>query len=278
MTENNNNHHMRKFLLASQRVAVAGAVLLTMPSYAASGSATDLAADNTTSVQSTSTRSISYQSEALLDKAESDSRLKEADITTLPALVKEGYRDEAYTLYAARYVTSYTSAEVTIYDAVTELISDFNGDGFYHRFAVTIDADTIYPTAYIYAELYLSYEGGPWNYFASSDSYHIYGDSEQDTFTIETELADGFEPGYYDIRIELYDADTGYRILTYGPYDDTSLSALPLEDSYFDDYAEMIVPIETEVIITAEGHTHGSMGFWLWSLPLLAGLFRRFRS
>ena len=274
----NNTNPMRKFLLASQSIAVAGTVLFTIPSYAESSSSNVLPADDTTSVKSTSTRSISYQSEALLDKAESDNRLKKADITTLPPLLKEGYRDEAYTVYAARYVTSYTSAEVTIYDAVTELISDFNDDGFYHRFAVTIDADTIYSEAYIFAELYLSYEGGPWNYFASSDSYHIYGDSEQDTFTIETELADGFEPGYYDIRIELYDADTGYRILSYGPYDDTSLSALPLEDSYFDEYAEVIVPIESEVIITAEGHTHGSMGLWLLSLPFLAVWFRRFRS
>ena len=277
MTENNTNR-IRKFLLASQSIAIAGTVLLTMPSYAETSSTTELAEDNSTSVKSTSTRSISYQSEVLLDKSESDNRLKQADITTLPALVKEGYRDEAYTVYAARYVTSYTSAEVTIYDAVTELISDINDDGFYHRFAVTIDADTVYPEAYIFAELYLSYEGGPWNYFASSDSYHIYGDSDQDTFTIETELAEGFEPGYYDIRIELYDADTGYRILTYGPYDDTSLSTLPLEDSYFDEYAEVIVPIESEVIITAAGHTHGSMGLWLLSLPFLAGLFRRFRS
>ena len=136
----------------------------------------------------------------------------------------------------------------------------------------------IYPEAYIFAELYLSYEGGPWNYISASDSYHIYGDSEQDTFTIETELAEGFEPGYYDIRIELYDADTGYRIMSYGPYDDPSLSALPLEDSYYDDYADVIAPIETEVIISAVGHTHGSMGLWLLSMPLLAALFRRFKS
>lgn len=282
MTESNTNP-MRKFLLVSKSITIAGAVLLTMPSYAETSSATDQPADNTTSVKSTSTRSISYLSASAPDKAESDSRLQDTALQVLPPITTDGYREESAPVYAARYITSYTevsytSAEVTLYDAETTLISDFNHDGFYHRFSVTIDADTIYPEAYIFAELYLSYEGGPWNYIAASDSYHIYRDSELDTFTIETELAEGFDPGYYDIRIELYDADSGYRILSYGPYDDPSLSALPLEDRYFDEYAEVIVPVESEVIVTASGHTHGSMGLWFLSLPLVTALFRRFRS
>ena len=264
----NKTEYLSKFQQLTQNIAIAGLVLLAVPAYGE--------ADRTTS-----TRSISYLSESAPDKAESDSRLKETAFQLLPALVTDGYREESSPVYAARIITSYletsyTSAEVTLYDASTTLISDFNHDGFYHRFSVTIDADTIYPEAHIFAELYLSYEGGPWNYIAASDSYHIYRDSELDTFTIETELAEGFDPGYYDIRIELYDADTGYKILSYGPYDDPSLSALPLEDSYYDDYAAVIVPIESEVIVTATGHTHGSMGLWLLSMPLLAGLFRRF--
>lgn len=276
----NNIYPLNKILLITQSIAVAGAVSLAMPSYAETDSSTNVDTPDSASVKTTSTRSISYQTETLLDKADSDSKLKDAEFQQLPALVTDGYREESTTVsatvYAARYISSYTSAEVTLYDASTELISDINHDGFFHRFAVTIDADTIYPSAYVFAELYLSYEGGPWNYFTSSDSFHIYGDSEQDTFTVETELAEGFAPGYYDIRIELYDGDTGERILTYGPYDDPSLSALPLEDSYYDDYSEVIIPIETEVIIAADGHTHGSMGLWLLGLPLLAGLCRRF--
>jgi hypothetical protein len=66
--------------------------------------------------------------------------------------------------------------------------------------------------------------------------------------------------------------------LSYGPYDDPSLTGLPLEDSYYDDYVEVITPIETEVIISGTGHTHGSMGLWLLSMPLFAALFRRFKS
>ena len=267
MNENKTNY-LSKFQQVSQNIVIAGIVLLALPAYGESE-------------KTASTRSISYLSASAPDKAESDTRLKDAAVQLLPALVTEGYREESSPVYAARYITSYTvptytSSEVMLYDASTTLISDIDHDGFYHRFSVAIDADTIYPEAYIFAEVFLSYEGGPWNFIAASDSYHIHGDSELDTFTIETELAEGFYPGYYDIRIELYDADTGYRILSYGPYDDPSLSALPLEDSWHDDYTEVIVPIESEVIVTATGHTHGSMGLWLLSVPFLAALFRRF--
>ena len=172
----NKTKYLSKFQQVTQNIAISGLVLLAIPAYGESD-------------KTASTRSISYLSDSAPDKAESDNRLKETAFQLLPALVTDGYREESSPVYAARTITSYlvpsyTSAEVTLYDATTTLISDFDHDGFYHRFSVTFDADTIYPEANIFAELYLSYEGGPWNYIAASDSYHIYGDSEQDTFTI----------------------------------------------------------------------------------------------
>ena len=221
----------------------------------------------------TITRSISYSSAADVDRAERDTLLAQADRIHNDSPKTSGFREESneQTVMGARY----SAAEVTLYDAWTELISDHNHDGFYHRFSVTIDADTIYPSSYIYAKLYLSYEGGPWTLYTVSDDFHIHEDSVHDTYTVETELEDGFYPGYYDVRIELYDADHGTRIMSYGPYDDDSLAALPLEDSYHDDYhMELIVPVEAEVVITASGHGHGSMGLWLLLAPCLFGLRR----
>ena len=219
------------------------------------------------------TRSIGYTSESAVGKAERDTMLLQAERLQNDSLETSGYREESdiQVDMGARY----SSAEIMLYDASTELISDYNLDGFYHRFAVTIDADTIYHSSYIYAKLYLSYEGGPWTLYTISDDFHIHEDSEHDTYTVETELEDGFFPGYYDIRIELYDADDGTWILSYGPYDDDSLAALPLEDSYYDDhYSEPVVPLETEVTIIAAGHGHGAMGSWLLLTPLLLMLRR----
>jgi len=118
----------------------------------------------------------------------------------------------------------------------------------------------------VYARLYISYQGGPWSWYATSADYRINGDSSLDSFVIETELADGFAPGYYDVRIELYDADDGDFLLSYGPYDDSSLAALPLEDSYQDDELGVSVGIgvavglpQTEVVIAGAG----AFGWWL---------------
>ena len=148
------------------------------------------------------------------------------------------------------------------------MISDLDDDGYYHRFSVAIDADTVYSTSWVYAQLYLSYEGGPWNHYATSSDFHIHGDSAADVFVIETELAEGFPAGYYDIRIELYDANSGEWLQSYGPYDDASLSALPLEDSVYDDY--YISGVTTEVIVAG----HGGVSIWLLVMFGLFGLVR----
>ena len=228
-----------------------------------------------------SSTSISIPRSSNLDKASRDEKLKNGDTEIMPALVKEGGRIESNTASVKKSNTeqfniSTASHDFTLYDASTELISDFNYDGFYHRFSVTFDADTIYDIAYVYAKIYLSYEGGPWNHYATSDDYHIYLDSEDDTMTIETELADGFSPGYYDIRIELYDADHNEWILSYGPYDDASLSALPLEDSYYDDLDYVGDGHITEV--TVSGHGHGAMGWLLLLIPALITVVRTTRA
>ena len=227
-----------------------------------------------TNEDSRTSKSISFTKSAELDKAAKDEQLKQADTDVMAALNKEGFRVESSFRAAGTISSDYGSTgDIIIYDASTELISDFNDDGFYHRFSVTIDADTVYEISYIYARLYLSFEGGPWNEYATSDNYHIYGDSALDTFVIETELADGFPPGYYDVRIELYDADFDDWLLSYGPYDDASLSALPLEDSYFDDqYPVAIYPVETQVVVAGHG---GSASWLILLLPVVISVARR---
>lgn len=221
--------------------------------------------------QRTST-SISFTKIDELDKTAKDEKLKQADADVMAPLNKEGYRAES-TIRASHADTG-GIVEMFIYDTTTELISDLNYDGFYHRFSVAIDVDTIYDTSYVYAKLYLSLEGGSWNHYATSQNYHIYGDSEADIFVIETELGDGFPPGYYDIKIDLYDADTGQWLMNYGPYEDGSLSGLPLEDSYYDDsYDVGAYPIETDIVVA--GHA-GSTSWWLMLLAPLAFAARRF--
>lgn len=218
-----------------------------------------------------SSKSIGYPAGSSPDETARETTLDQTEVDLLPALLKQGFRPESGVTGVHVENTSYHyGGDITIFDTFTTLISDFDGDGFYHRFSVAIDADTVYSTSWVYAELYLSFEGGPWNYYASSDDFHIHGDSEQDIYVVETELAEGFPAGYYDIRVELYDIATGDLLHVFGPYDDDSLSALPLEDSIYDD-DHHISGVTTEVIVAG----HGGLGWVFLTAMLLTGLLRR---
>jgi hypothetical protein len=217
-----------------------------------------------------SSTSISFEVNDGLDEITKDEQLKQADADVMTPLIKDGYRSESTVVG----VHIESAGDVYVYDASAELISDLNYDGFYHRFSIALDVDTVYDTSTVYAKLYLSLEGGPWNHYATSEDYHIYGNSESDIFVIETELGDGFPPGYYDIKVDLYDAYTGQWLANYGPYEDASLSALPLEDSYYDDsYDGGIYPIETEIVVSRHA---GSVNWVLLLLIPLVIAVRRF--
>ncbi|MGB5585272.1 MAG: choice-of-anchor H family protein [Gammaproteobacteria bacterium] len=217
-------------------------------------------------------KSISYNNYLENSETTRKSDLEQAVVEVLDPLAKEGFRTEsmpaAVTVESTEY---YYDGDISIYDASTNLISDFDDDGFYHRFSVGIDVDTVYSESWVYARLYLSYSGGPWNYYSSSADFHVHGDSELDIFVIETELVEGFPAGYYDIRIELYDADYGNYLVSYGPYDDPSLSTLPLEDSVYDDTNSSVV-YSTDVIVA--GHGHGGLGVLFIAAFSLVGLLR----
>lgn len=122
-----------------------------------------------------------------------------------------------------------------IFDAKTLLSRDEDRDGFYHRLMVNFDPDvTSGGKAWVYARLYLSLEGGPWNHYFTTDVFTIEGDTGDDDYDVVTRLMDGYPSGYYDVLIELYDADYDLLVASYGPYEDRDLAVLPLEDSYRD--------------------------------------------
>lgn len=154
-----------------------------------------------------------------------------------------------------------------IYSAGVELYSDQDFDGYYVGIDLTFDADTIYDVADVYAVLYLSYDFGPWNEYASTDDFAIYGASGDDEYFIETELVSGYLTGSYDILIELFDAYDGTFVASFGPDESSQLSYLPLEDIGRD------IPRNTTVIIEEGGGSIGLLG--LLVLLGVAGLTRR---
>ncbi|MGH8193646.1 MAG: choice-of-anchor H family protein [Woeseiaceae bacterium] len=143
-----------------------------------------------------------------------------------------------------------SSNDFWIYFADVVLFSDDDNDGYYYGIDLLFDADTYYEVADVYAVLYLSLEGGPWNEYAATETFSIFGATSDDEYVVVTELEAGYPTGSYDLLIELYDAFDGAFLTSLGPIDTSELAYLPLEDFRHDD-PNFDVPI---------GHSHGGSG------------------
>lgn len=148
------------------------------------------------------------------------------------------------------------------YDVDVVLFNDDDYDGYYHGIDVLFDADTNFSSAEIYAVLYLSFEGGPWNEYAVTEDFNIFGTSGSDEYVIVTELMSGYPTGSYDLLIEIFDAYDGVFLAEFGPLDSSEMSYLALEDFNRD------APVgETQVAVSHGGG--GAIDGFVISLLLL---------
>ncbi|WP_345858387.1 choice-of-anchor H family protein [Shewanella algae] len=161
--------------------------------------------------------------------------------------------------------------EFSFYEAASYLYDDYDSDGFYRSFAVRFDAD-VYgndpaESVPVYAELYLSRNGGDWEHYYSTEVFYIQGDSTQDDFEVLTTLESGYPSDHYDVLIDLYEPGYTDIVATISSYESNSLYALPLESREWDrdDGATVIVDAGGSLSVVA-----------LVSLVLLGGLrYRR---
>ncbi len=180
------------------------------------------------------------------------------------ALLVDGKRDRTSGAAQQKTSTNDLSALNTdfwFYDARVELYSDLDRDGYFAGIELTFDVDTIYSYADVFAVVYLSYEYGPWNEYAETEIFTIFGTSAADEYTIETDLVAGYPTGNYDILIELYDTYDGNLVAVVGPEDTTELSILPLEDFSYDSVSGGT----TQVVVNSGG---GGSASWLLILAL----------
>lgn len=164
-------------------------------------------------------------------------------------------------------VASVSGGEFWIYSASTELFFDDDGDGYYHYLRVRFDADTLFTDAYVYAELYLSWDGETWERYFVSEDFLIQGSTSLDEYEIETEFVTGYPTGLYDVLVELYDADFQEYVDEFGPLQSSAFSILPIEDLEHDSPAPPVVTVI---------HEHGGAGSMSWLglsllLAVLAG-------
>ena len=150
------------------------------------------------------------------------------------------------------------SFDFWFYEVDVAIFNDDDRDGFYHGIDLLFDIDTSFLSADIYAVMYLSYEGGPWNEYAATDDFTIFGTSGTDEYVVVTELESGYPTGSYDLLIEIFDAWDGTYLGSFGPADASDLSFLPLED--FNRDAPVVV-VERRTTVSRGGG--GAADGWL---------------
>jgi hypothetical protein len=126
----------------------------------------------------------------------------------------------------------------SIYDASSYLLDDIDGDGYFQTFSVVFDADlhsaSLFDTSEVYAELYLSKNGGPWEHYYSTDSFILYADTDTDEFEVITTLHQGYSSDSYDVLIDLYEVGFTDIVASYSSEDNNALYALPLESAEYE--------------------------------------------
>ena len=157
----------------------------------------------------------------------------------------------------------------SIYDASSRLFEDFDYDGFYQTFSVTFDVDVygnyLNERADLFAELYLSRNGGPWVHYYTTEVFSIYGDSQQDNYEVLTTLYTGYVTDHYDVLIDVYEVGYSDVVATINADQVDGLYALPLESSDRDREREPDV-----IIVEESGGSLSVLGLLL--LGLFAGL------
>jgi hypothetical protein len=155
-----------------------------------------------------------------------------------------------------------TGYDFWFYTADVILFNDDDFDGYYWGIDLLFDADTYYDVVDVYAVVYLSLNGGPWNEVAITESFPIFGATSDDEYVLVTELMSGYPTGRYDILIELFDSFDGEFLVDFGPEDSSELSFLPLEDFNRDD------PNFDDHVVVVHGGG-GAVSWWMISMMLL---------
>ena len=183
------------------------------------------------------------------------SKLEKSD-EIFQALALDGARTAPSKAFGAGYDFWFYTADVVLFN-------DNDLDGHFWGIDLLFDADTWYDVADVYAVVYLSYEGGPWNETAVTDSFSIFGASGSDEYVLVTELMSGYPTGDYDILIELFDSYDGEFLADFGPSDTSELGFLPLEDANRD------VPFSDPPVVVVQQGGGGAVSWWTISTMLL---------
>jgi len=145
-----------------------------------------------------------------------------------------------------------------------DLGRDTDHDGYFPFFTLHFTPRGYCTHRKIFARLFLSFEGGPWNLLYRTHDWEGGNSRWADPIILDTRLQQHYPTGFYDLLIEFYDADDGHWLLSEGPYEDPALRSIPLE-------AESLDQRDSGTEVAYAFYGTGSIGAgWLFLIPLAA--------
>jgi hypothetical protein len=172
---------------------------------------------------------------------------------------------------ANKQSAKFSDYQFSIFNAQSILLTDEDQDGYFQDFSVSFDVDYLryddFDSTTVYAELYLSRDGGPWLHYYTTEEFTVHSDDSGDGYEVITTLVDGYNSDNYNVLIDVYEVGYSDIVTTYSSDDSSDLYALPLESANYDIYYE-------EQVSYSEGHGGGSFS-WLLLIPMLILSYRR---
>ncbi len=170
--------------------------------------------------------------------AAADTTTRTATLTESGAQTVHHYSDNGNTSKQTSPTTHRTIRHLSpflwLYDVTINLHQDYDSDGYYSNFSITFDFGTQTSPTDVYAVLYVSNHNGGWIEYAVTGNFTI--GAATNTHTIYATLDTGYQTGYYDHYIEIYDAYTHDYLTGFGPEDSHVLHGLPIESTSYDYY------------------------------------------
>lgn len=149
----------------------------------------------------------------------------------------------------------------SIRDVTTSLLIDDDGDGHYSKFRVDFDPDADFDGTFVYAEVWVRGQGGEWIQEHVSDDFLVDASGDADVYSLTADWISGYPTAFYDVQIDLRDADTGALVASAGS-ERPELSRIPLEDQARDTRVSPPPPDGGGGGTHSHEHGGGAMGGW----------------